>query len=238
MPLKSKYIVILFLLPFFCFLFSCTRTIHGYKIQGASKKRALSFNKYSTSSGSKYRHLEFGTRQQQKKSFKFNYGKYNSFGGKNKKSKSFNSVYGSQISFGKGSGHYKNSRSNFGQFISFGGRHRKNSSVNYGKSYTFGKPNKRRLFSSKSHAYGNKISFGRSNRKKNASGKVYGSEIRFGNSKNNSAKHLNDASIGGRHGFFSFNWLRGKHKNLPATNRKKTLQLNLFDPKQKSNSRR
>ena len=238
MPLKSKYIVISFLLPVFFSFFSCSRTIHGYKIQGASKKRALSFNKYSTKSGSQYRSKEFGTRQQQRKSFKYNYGKYNSFGGKNKKSKSFNSVYGSQISFGKGSGHNKNSKNNFGQFITFGGKSRTNSSVNYGKSYTFGKPNKHRLFSSKSHAYGNKISFGRSNRKKNTSGKVYGSEIRFGNSKNNSAKHLNDASIKGTHGFFTFNWLRGSHKNVPATKRKKTLQLNLFDPRQKSNSSR
>jgi hypothetical protein len=221
MRLNSKYKIVLLLLPFLLFLFSCTTTVRGYKINGTSKKRALSSNTFSTRSGSRYGNTGFGTKKQQKKSFKFNYGKYNSFGGKNKKSKTFNSVYGSQIAFG-GKRHSNASR---------------NKSV-YGHQISFGKKSRHGLFSSSSSVFGTRSIFGHTLKKKTKAGKIYGSEIHFGNHKNNSAKYLNNSSIGKKRGFFSFDWLKSKHKNESGSRKGRGLQLRLFDPNQRFRSGR
>ena len=92
MKINLKYIFYLFLL--LVLTSSCSTSIKGYRVQGGSKKRALSYNHYSTKSGSKYNKIKWGSTKQQRKSYKFNYGKYNSFGGKNKKH-----IFGSDVRF-------------------------------------------------------------------------------------------------------------------------------------------
>ena len=213
----SKHKTFLIFLPVLLFLFSCTTSVRGYKINGFSKKRALSSNTYSTRSGSNYGNMGFGSRRQQKKSFKFNYGRYNSFGGKNKKSKRFKSVYGSQIAFGD----KKHSNS------------AKNKSV-YGQHIAFGKKSKHRSFARKSHVFGFSL------REKEKVGKVYGSEIHFGTRGNNSAKNMNNASAssGNKRGFFSFNWLKSGHQNTKGAKKGRGLQLRLFDPNHRFRSNR
>ncbi len=237
MTLKTKYIF--FILLFI--IYSCTTKIRGYRVQGGSKKRALSFNKYSTGSGSRYGKMRFGSSRQQKKSFKYNYGRINSFGGRNKSGKSKYSVYGSSISFGRNSYRNNASRSNFGQFISFGkGRKSRSQAYSksvYGSNITFGNKSKRRSFTRKGGIYGSQISFGKNKKWKRANNKIYGSDIRFG-TRSKGRANASGTYKRGDNSFWSFNWLRGKHRGAPQTRKKKSLQLRLFDPKQKAKGSR